>query len=71
MARQQIDNGTQKKNRTKNEEFIRTVGSTGGGAMLGAAVGGPVGAFVGGAVGFFLGRQANENHRNKENGNYS
>ena len=63
MARQQIDNGIKKKNGVNNEEFLRTVGSTGGGAMLGAAVAGP----VGGVVGFFLGKQANENHRNKEN----
>ena len=50
-----------------DEEFLTMVGSTGGTAMLGAAMGGPVGAVVGAGIGFFLGRMTNENRRNKEN----
>ncbi|MCY4047186.1 MAG: hypothetical protein OXF42_03630 [Candidatus Dadabacteria bacterium] len=59
-------NGSPKKG-AGNEEFLTMVGSTGGAAMLGAAMGGPVGAIVGAGIGFFLGRMTNENRRDKEN----
>jgi len=47
----------------REEENTRTLGSTAGGAVLGASLGGPFGAFIGGIIGLFLGEVVNGEKR--------
>ncbi|MCP4584185.1 MAG: hypothetical protein GY839_21440 [candidate division Zixibacteria bacterium] len=51
--------------RISDKEQDRLAATGIGGALLGAALGGPVGVLVGGAIGLFLGHAKNEEEKSQ------